>query len=134
MTLVLRRAVAVALSIAVQVSAVTLPFLHAHTDDHASPHHDAHAVHSHFAEHEARHAHSSETAIDHDDDDDQAVYLQLFVAVGAQAAPVGAPALAVFELATPAEQPLHSPVLVVHGHDPPLSDSLSPRAPPSSLS
>ena len=134
MTEVFRSAVALALSIAVQVSAVTLPFMHAHTDDHASAHHAAHAVHTHFSTHAEHHAHSAGPVIDHDDDDDQAVYLQLFVAVSAQAVPVGGTALTVFELPTPPESPASSPVVVVHGHDPPLSGSLAPRAPPSFLS
>ena len=129
-----RSAIAVGLSLAVQVSAVTMPYMHAHTDDHASEHHAAHAVHTHFATHAAHHIHSTGPVIDDDDDDDQAVYLQLFVAVSAQPVPVGGTALTVFELPTPAERPVQSPVVVVHGHDPPISDSLAPRAPPSFLS
>ena len=134
MSVVIRKAIAVGLSIAVQVSAVTLPYMHAHTDDHASGHHAAHAVHSHFATHLSHHTHSTGPVIDDDDADDQAVYLQLFVAVSAPATPVGGTALTVFELPKPAEQPLHSSVVVVHGHDPPLSPSLAPRAPPLFLS
>ncbi len=134
MGVVIRKAIAVGLSIAVQVSAVTLPFVHAHPDDHASGHHAADAVHSHFATHASHHPHSPGPVVDDDDDGDQAVYLLLFVAVSAPATPAGEMALSVFELPKPAEQPLHSSVVVVHGHDPPLSHSLAPRAPPLFLS
>lgn len=133
MNAVFRRLIAAALFIAVQVSGVTLPYVHAHTDDHASAHHAARAVHTHFANH-AHHTHSTGPVIDDDDDDDRAVYLQLWVAVSVQPAPVGETALTAFDLPTPAERALHSSVVVVHGHDPPLSASLAPRAPPSLLS
>ena len=129
-----RSIVAVVLCAAFETSALTLPFLHAHTDDHASAHHAAHAVHSHLAGHVSHHVHSAGPVIDDDDDDDQAVYLQLFVAVSAQPMPVGGTPLTVFELPTPAERQVQSPVVVVHGHDPPLSHSLAPRAPPLFLS
>lgn len=130
----IRSIVAVVLCVAFEASALTLPFLHAHTDDHASAHHAAHAVHSHFASHASHHLHSTSPVIDDDDDDDQAVYLQLFVAVSPHPMPVGGTALTVFELPTPAERPVQSPVVVVHGHDPPLSGSLAPRPPPPFLS
>ena len=129
-----RSIVAVVLCVAFQTSAVTLPFMHAHTDDHANAHHAAHAVHSHLAAHASHHVHSPSPAIDDDDEDDQAIYLQLFVAVSAHPMPVGGTALTVFVLPTPAEQPVRSPGVVVHGHDPPLSHSLAPRAPPLALS
>lgn len=111
-----------------------MPFMHAHTDDHDSDHHAAHAVHTHFANHAAQHTHSTGPVIDDDDHDQQAVYLQLWVAVSVQPTPVAGTALTVFDLPKPAEQPLHASVVVVHGHDPPLSPSLAPRAPPSFLS
>jgi len=134
MNLVTRSIVAVVLCVAFEASALTMPFTHAHTDDHASAHHAAHAVHSHFSSHASHHVHSTGPVIDDDDDDDQAIYLQLFVAVNPQPMPVGGTALTVFELPKPAERPVQSPLVVVHGHDPPLSHSLAPRAPPFFLS
>jgi len=131
---VTRSIIAAVLCVAFEASALTMPFIHAHVDDHATAHHAAHAVHSHFATHATHHVHSTGPVIDDDDDDDQAVYLQLFVAVSAQPAPVGGTALTVFELPKPAERPVYSSVVVVHGHDPPLSRSLAPRAPPLFLS
>ena len=126
------------LLMAFEASALTMPFMHAHSDEHASAHHAPHAVHTHFATHEAHHTHSAGPVVSYDlvlsDGDDRPVYLDLFVAVGAQPVPTGGTALTVFDLPMPAETPAFSSVPVVHGHDPPLSDSLAPRAPPAFLS
>lgn len=133
MNLVVRSILSVVLLVAFEASALTMPFVHAHPDEHATEHHAAHAVHSHFATHAVSRTHSTRPVIG-DDDDDRPVYLQLFVAVGAQPLPVGGTALTVFDLPMPAETPALSSVPVVHGHDPPLSHSLAPRAPPAFLS
>lgn len=138
MNLVVRSIFSVLLLVAFEASALTMPFVHAHPDEHATEHHAAHAVHSHFATHAVSHTHSVRPVIGDDpvlsDDDDRPVYLQLFVAVRAQPVPVGGSALTVFDLPMPAETPALSSVPVVHGHDPPISRSISPRAPPAFLS
>jgi hypothetical protein len=126
---VTRSIIAVVLAAVFETSAVTMPFVHAHPDDHETGHHAAHAVHSHFSLHSVSHQHSSSPAID-DDDNDRPVYLQLYVAVDAQAAPLSAAAPSTFELVAPAEIRADRPAPVVKGHDPPFHRSLPSRAPP----
>jgi hypothetical protein len=130
---VIRRALAAGLSVVLQTSALTLPLLHAHPDAHGTPHHAGRTVHAHFSGHTAAHLPTGHPVVG-DDDHDRAVYLQLFVAVPAQPAPVAAAAVTIVQPSAPRETAAHVPVAVVHGHDPPFYRSLAPRAPPSFLS
>jgi hypothetical protein len=130
---VTRSIIAVVLAAVFETSAVTMPFVHAHPDDHGTGHHAAHAVHSHFSLHSVSHQHSTSPAIS-DDDDDRPVYLQLFVAVDAQTASLTAAAPSSFELVPPGETRADRSGPVVKGHDPPFHRSLPSRAPPALLS
>ncbi len=133
----IRKALSLVVTLAVQTAAVMTPFMHAHLDEHATEHHGgAQAVHSHLSAHAAHHTHhlpSTGPVID-DDDRDIPVYLPLFVAVSGQTFDLGAVDLTLIELPDAAESPAHRSILVVHGHDPPFYRSLSSRAPPAFLS
>jgi hypothetical protein len=132
---VVRKLIAAALCVAFPAAGLSAPLTHAHPDDHATGHHDAPTVHTHWSAHEHGHSHrpSATPAFDADDHD-RAVFLNAFVAVAATALPAPATPADVFDAIVPAEQPAHRAVDVAHGHDPPLLDSLSPRAPPAFLS
>lgn len=130
----MRKVLAVALSLALPAASLSAPFVHAHPDDHATAHHDGHAVHVHLAGHHSPPHHPATGQTVEDDDHDRAVYVNAFVAVAA--AVFSAPEFVVisFDLPVPTEQAAHRPVDVVHSHDPPSLRSLSSRAPPLSLS
>jgi hypothetical protein len=130
---VVRNAVAVALSLALQAAALSAPLVHAHPDDHATDHHGGRTVHTHWAGHGHSHRAPDTPFIDHADDD-RAIFLNAFVAVAAE--PVAAPVVAplIFELAVPAERAAHQVVDIAPGHDPPGAASLPSRAPPARLS
>jgi hypothetical protein len=130
---VVRKALAVALSLAIQVAALSAPFVHAHPDQHATAHHDGSAIHSHWG----GHGHKS----DHPDgpglsgpDEDRAVFMAAFVAVTAGAARTVAVVESPFVPPTPTELAAHRSVEIAHGHDPPALRSLPSRAPPAFLS
>jgi hypothetical protein len=128
-----RKVIAVAVSIAVQAAALGAPLLHAHPDEHATEHHPARAVHTHWAAHPQSH-HSSDAPALGADDHDRAVFLNAFVAVRASTLPVLELTDGVCELPVPGERPAQRPVEIIRSHDPPFCRSLSSRAPPAFLS
>jgi hypothetical protein len=129
---VVRKALALVLSVAVQGAAVGAPLAHAHPDDHATDHHHGRAVHLHWAAHTHSH-HPADVPVLDDDDHDRAVFVNTFVSVAASALPVGAAPHQTFELSIPAETTVHRPVEVTHAHDPPYCNFLPSRAPPASF-
>jgi len=128
-----RRVIAIALSLAVQAAALSAPLVHAHPDDHATEHHGAGEVHSHWAGHHHPQDSSHSPALDATDHD-RAVFLNAFVAVAASSFPGQAVTLGAFELPAPRERAPHRVIEIANGHDPPCLRSLSSRAPPSFLS
>ena len=131
-SLVIRRALAFGLAIAVQSGAVCAPFLHAHVDADHEDHHST-SVHAHFSSHAPAHAQREGVSIE-DADRDHAIYLQVFVAV--ETAVFQSPALprAVFAPVPAIERAPRTFVIVTHGHDPPLEAALASRPPPLFLS
>lgn len=129
----MRKALAIALSLAVQGAALGAPLMHAHPDDHATEHHGARAVHAHWRGHSHSPRSSKVPAVDADDHD-RAVFLNAFVGVAATVFPAGATVRGIFELSVPTEMAVHRPVEVAHSHDPPSFGPLLPRAPPALLS
>jgi len=128
-----RKVIAVGLSLAVQAAALSAPLVHAHPDDHATEHHDARAVHTHWAGH-ARSSHSSDAPALGTDDHDRAVFLNVFVAVAASSFPAPGVTHLVFELPVPGERAAQRDLEMLHSHDPPFFRSVSSRAPPAFLS
>jgi hypothetical protein len=130
-----QRILALALSLAIQASALSAPLVHAHPDDHETEHHGARAIHTHWTAHaEADHSSEGEAPELEAEDHDRAVFLNVFVAVAASVIDVPAVAQVVFALPAPAERSPHHSVESLHSHDPPVIPSPSPRAPPSFLS
>ena len=132
-----RKAIAVALSLAVQAALLAAPFVHAHPDDHRTTHHSGRAVHAHWASHaETAHPpdHDSHASTLEAGDHDRAVFLTLFVAVAAQHDAVPLAAQPMFDLPLPEARAPKRGVEVVRSHDPPFSTSLPSRAPPAFLS
>lgn len=133
MTSLLRRFVAGGSAALVPVGAVCAMFVHAHLDDHDTFHHRGPQVHSHFSEHPTASTHhdGSTTTIENDDTEEP-VDLQVFVAVSSYAQVVPAPPIAPYALvtrSTPAPRPMRQ---VTHGKDPPPSlANLGPRPPPT---
>jgi hypothetical protein len=127
----LRRLLVVLLAAGLQVAAVNAPFVHAHPDHHDTDHHYGPVVHTHWTDHAAAH---SDSPILSSQEPDRAVFLNLFVAVPMPSLAVPAIAHAVFLIVVPRERHAQVTVLTTHSHDPPHSDSLSPRAPPFLLS
>lgn len=130
---VFRKGFALALSIAVPFAALCAPPVHAHVDDHGG---EIHAHYSPHSSHATTHDHDGSerarpTHVEESENDEQAVFLQLFVAVSAQAFALPAVTPPPLELAPPAEAGLPARFQVVHGHDPPSLTSLPSRAPPS---
>ena len=128
----IRRLIAFGLALAVQGGAVCAPFLHAHIDADHDDHH-ATSVHAHFSSHAPVHVQHNGASVE-DADRDEAIYLQVFVAV--EVTPFQAPALprAVFAAVPIAERAPRTFVIVTHGHDPPLVNALDSRPPPTFLS
>jgi hypothetical protein len=125
---VIRRVLAFGLALVVQGGAVCAPFLHAHVDADRDDH-DSTSVHAHFSSHApARAAHDGASVEETDRDD--AIYLQVFVAV--EALVFQAPALprATFAPVPILERAPRTFVLVTHGKDPPLVHALDSRPPP----
>ena len=127
-----RRLTGLVLCASVAVVMTTGPMVHAH-DDHHSDHHAPGAVHSHFSGHAPSPHSGADGPSAGADDDEQAFYLKLFVAVEPDAAGAIA-AVPTFHLRPPTDSAPHQPVSVAHGHDPPSFDRSSPRAPPPFLS
>jgi len=131
---VLRKLIAVGLSVAVQAAALGAPLVHAHLGGHESSHHHGRqAVHAHFSGHSSSHHHSGARSLD-DNDAERTVFLQLFVAVSAPSFHLPAALVSSFDLIVPAAVAPRDLLQVVHGHDPPVARSRPSRAPPSSLS
>ncbi len=131
---VVRKVIAVALSLAVQGAALGAPLVHVHPADHATDHHGARAVHTHWTGHHS-HSHRSADmpAIDREDHD-RAVYLNTYVAAAGSSFFALGITHSAWELPVPAETGAHGSVQVVHSHDPPFLRLLSSRAPPAFLS
>jgi hypothetical protein len=128
-----RKVIALALAIAVQAAALSAPLVHAHPDDHATEHHSAREVHTHWASHGAVHDSSDGPSFDAADHD-RAVFLNAFLAVAASSLPAFGVTHAVFELPVPAERAAHRFIEIGRSHDPPSFRSLPARAPPAFLS
>ena len=129
-----RKFVAVALSMAVQLATLSAPLVHVHPDDHATAHHRAHEVHAHLERHPTASRAADESAVDHPDDDDRAVFVHVFVGVVTAGFDLPGVVPAFLVLPQPGERPSLRALYGVHGHDPPFLRSLSPRAPPAFLS
>jgi hypothetical protein len=129
---VVRKLIAVVLTLAVPAAALTAPFVHAHPDYHETAHHAGLAVHAHWTSHAHRTTAPGLPQLG-TEDEDRAIFLNAFVAVAT--ATMGVPAIVhpSFALPVPVERSAHRSVDVAHGHDPPLADALSPRAPPAFL-
>lgn len=129
----MRKVIALALALAVQAAALSAPLVHAHPDDHATDHHGAREVHTHWAGHAASHDSSDEPSLDAADHD-QAVFLNAFLAVATSSFPAFGVTHAVFELSVPAERAAHLVIEIGRSHDPPSFRLLPSRAPPVFLS
>jgi hypothetical protein len=128
-----RKIVAVALSVAIQVAALSAPLLHAHSDDGNSDHHRGRSIHSHWSAHPLVH-HESDRSIITETDNDQAIALNTFVAESTCSLHVPADVDAIAAVPVPVERPAHRAAETVRGHDPPLLKSRPSRAPPAFLS
>lgn len=132
MSEVARKAIASGTAALVPVGALCALFVHAHLDDHATGHHYGHEIHAHAVEHSAPPArYGTGPVLDHDDDAERAVAMQVFVAVSPAvplATALPAAPFVVLALWTPAPRPMPQ---VTHGHDPPLLGRLAPRPPPA---
>lgn len=130
---IVRKALAVALSLAVHAAALSAPLVHAHPDDHATEHHDARAIHTHWAGHTPSRG-TSDGPVLGTENHDRAVFLGAFAAVAPS--PLYAPGVThgVFALPALVEGVAHRGVEVAHGHDPPFFRTLPSRAPPALLS
>ena len=131
---VVRKVLAVALSVILPVAGVSAPFVHAHPDDHVTAHHDGQTVHAHLAGHHVHRHHSPTGHTVENHDHDRAVSVNAVVAVAVVAFSAPDFVATSLDLPIPTEQAAHRPVEIVHTHDPPAFRSRSPRAPPLSLS
>ncbi|MGH9240240.1 MAG: hypothetical protein ACRD3G_19520 [Vicinamibacterales bacterium] len=129
----MRKALAVALSIAVQTAALGAPLVHVHPDDHPTAHHGGVAVHTHWSGHTHSSAPPDTPAIDAADHD-RAVFTNTFVAVTTTALLKAAVTSPVFALPMAVEAPAHGRLDDTRSHDPPFIRSCSSRAPPFFLS
>jgi hypothetical protein len=134
---VIRRVQSLALALAVIGGAVCAPFLHAHTDDASAPRrdddHHSTSVHAHFSSHAPAPVQHEGVSVE-ESERDHAIYLQAFVAV--EAVVFQSPDLprVTFALIPTLERAPRVPVIVTHGHDPPLVSALDSRPPPLFLS
>lgn len=131
---VLRGVIALGVCVCVHAAAVSAPLVHAHVNAHGGDHHrHGAAVHAHLAGH-APAGTTTGGPVLNVDERERTIYLQLFVAVALS--PFGFPAVVPepFSVTPPPERAAHLVLHVAHGHDPPLSTSIAPRAPPASLS
>jgi hypothetical protein len=129
---IVRKALSLALAVAIQATGLSAPFVHAHPDEHETSHHAGRTVHSHWADHDQSH-HSSDVPAFGTPDHDRAVFLNVFFAVAASTFSPPAVTSAVAQAPVPSERPAHRVVEIAHGHDPPFSSSLPSRAPPAFL-
>ena len=128
----LRSVISAGLIAAIQVAALVAPFVHEHDDDHPTAHHTARAIHGHLSGHVTLHHRDDRPEIEAPDHD-RAVYLPIFVAMGASTIAVGVATVEqTAELTIPVATYAHRSTESLPGHDPPLAGSLSPRAPPVS--
>jgi hypothetical protein len=128
-----RKVIAIATLLAVQLAGLRAPLVHEHPDEHATDHHDGPTVHAHWHGHApSRHPLEGQTL--DAANRDRAAYVNAFLAVAATSFCVLAVTVASIELAAPAERAAYRSVVIAHTHDPPTSGSLSPRAPPFFLS
>lgn len=130
---VVRRVVAVVLSLAVQAAAMGAPLVHAHPDEHATEHHAGRSLHTHWSGHDQAHHHSDTPAFT-TADYDRAVFVNFFVAVAVAHIVAASAVPPVFLLAAPTERAAQRGLDVVRSHDPPHVRSLPSRAPPVFLS
>jgi hypothetical protein len=130
---IVRKVLAVTLSVAILAAGLSAPLVHAHPDDHATEHHQGRAVHTHWEGHAESH-HSSDAPALETADHDRAIFLNAFVAVAVAAYPAAAVTPAVVELPVPIERAAHRSVDITHSHDPPFCRSVPSRAPPAFLS
>jgi hypothetical protein len=130
---IVRKMVALALSLAIQVAALHAPLVHAHPDDHDTDHHHGRAIHSHWSAHPLL-RHDPDRPTITEIDDDHAIALNAFVAASSSSVYVPADVAGTFTVAVPDERRAHRIAETVRSHDPPASQSLSPRAPPLILS
>jgi hypothetical protein len=130
---VIRRFIAIGLSVAVQTAAFSAPLVHAHPDDHATDHHAPRSVHAHVSAH-AVPAPAGDEAAFRNLESERTVFLQLFVAISGASIEVPAASVTAFQLAAPEETSAHLSLQIVHGHDPPVASAVASRAPPAFLS
>lgn len=132
MTGVFRRLVAAGSAALVPVGAMCALFVHAHLDDHDTPHHRGRQIHAHFSEHQTARIHhvGDRTSLDHDDIDNGAD-VQVFLAVSSDAQIVPALPATPFAVPTAGTRSPRPMRQVTHGHDPPLLLRLAPRPPPA---
>jgi hypothetical protein len=130
---VLRAAIVVTLSAAIQAAALTGPFVHAHPDDLVTAHHSGRSVHTHWSGH-AQSRHPADASVFSTDDHDRAVFVDAFVATSGSRVTVPAVAQGTVDLLVPAARAAHRGVEVVRSHDPPFARLRSSRAPPAFLS
>jgi hypothetical protein len=128
-----RKALAFALSLAIQAAGLRAPLVHAHPDEHETAHHAGRAVHSHWGGH-APSSHAPDGPAAGAPDHDRAVFVGAFAAVAVSAFPAPAVTSDVAVLPVPSEQAAHKSIAIAPGHDPPWSHSLPSRAPPACLS
>lgn len=129
----MRKALAVAVSVAIQLSALSAPLLHVHPDSQTTDHHRGRTVHSHWVEHHPAESVPGTPAIE-EADHDRAVFLNVFVARAGSWLPAPGLSLDVFALPAPAERRSSRAIDVVRSHDPPGGRTAPSRAPPTFLS
>jgi hypothetical protein len=130
---VVRRVLALALSLAIQAAGISVPLVHAHPDEHATSHHVGRAVHAHWGGHGHTHAPADGPALE-ETQHDRAVSVNAFVAVGVRPFPAPVVIPVAVALPAPVERAAHETVEISPGHDPPFYRSLPARAPPAHLS
>ena len=130
----MRKAIALAVSLVLQVAAIGAPLVHSHPDEQATDHHRGASVHAHWAPHRSSHHQvPSDPVLDHSDHD-RAVYLRTFIAIAATSFSAPGVTQQVFDLPVSTERAAHHQIDVVRSHDPPALRSLPSRAPPFFLS
>lgn len=127
-----RRIVAGTLAVAVPLAVVLGLFVHAHPDDHHADHHEAGAIHAHFAGHSHSAPHDGDQTGPgiSDDAHDRPIYLRAYLSEAIVAAHLHAVVPRAVVVATPPVRPAQPPLQVVHGHDPPAIPFRPSRAPP----
>ena len=106
-------------------------FVHAHLDDHDSPHHQGHAIHAHFQNHDATPVHHDDGLGIEQDESERTLSLPVFVAVSPDVHIAPALPVALFTIVASPEPAPREMRRVTHGHDPPLFTRLAARPPPA---